>query len=178
MGSELSDIRFNTIIMSSLPESYHSTLQMITAAKKANALTGGSPNKMKADNLIAFLMEEAQHHIINAEWSKNSKQALATHVKRKGKGRPKQQAKGDNKSLSVDSEITCFNCGGKGHKKPNFWSKGGGKEGQGLCQRKGKKTDSETAVVAAANNKDNELFAFTCTSNFANIAKALQIPKS
>ena len=119
-----------------------------------------------------------QHHIINVEQSKNSKQALAAHVKRKGKGRPKQQAKGDNKALSVDSEITCFNCGGKGHKKPDCWSEGGGKEGQGPHQRKGKKTDSETAVVAAENDKDNELFAFTCTSNLANVAEALQIPKS
>ena len=80
---------------------------------------------MKADDLIAFLIEEAWHCIINVEWSKNSEQALAAHVKRKGKGRPKQQAKGDRKALSVDSEITCFNCGGKGHKKPDCWSKGG-----------------------------------------------------
>ena len=61
MGSELPDMRFNTIIMSSLLELYHPTLQTITTAKKANALTGGSFNKMKADNLIAFLMEKAQH---------------------------------------------------------------------------------------------------------------------
>ena len=33
MGSTISDTRFNTIIMSSLPESYRPTLQMITAAK-------------------------------------------------------------------------------------------------------------------------------------------------
>ena len=178
MGSELSDPRFNTIIMSSLLESYCPTLQMITAAEKANALTGGSPNEMKANDLIAFLMEEAQHCIINTEQSKNSEQALAAHVKRKGKGRPKQQAKEDNKALIVDSEITCFNCRGKGHKKSNCWSKGGGKEGQGPQQRKEKKTDSKTAVVAAENDKDNELFAFTCTSDFANITEALQIPKS
>ena len=74
---------------------------------------------MKADNLIAFLMEEAQHCVINAQWSRNSEQALAAHVRRKGKGRPKQQAKGENKALSADSEITCFNCRGKGCKKPD-----------------------------------------------------------
>ena len=67
MGSELSDTRFNTIIMSSLPESYCPTLQTITAAERANALTEGTPKRMKADDLIAFLIEEAQHHVINAE---------------------------------------------------------------------------------------------------------------
>ena len=87
MGSELSDTHFNTIIMSSLPESYHPMLQTITAAEKANSLTGGSTKKMKADDLIAFLMEEAQHCIINDERSKDSEQALAAHVKEKGKGR-------------------------------------------------------------------------------------------
>ena len=33
MGSMLSDTQFNTLIMSSLPESYQPTLQMITAAE-------------------------------------------------------------------------------------------------------------------------------------------------
>ena len=115
MGSDLSDTRFNTIVMGSLPESYRPTLQTITAAEKANALTGGSTNKMKADNLIAFLIEEAQHRVINAERSKNSEQALAAQVKRKGKGKPK--AKSDDKALSADADITCHNCNGKGHKQ-------------------------------------------------------------
>jgi hypothetical protein len=177
MGSELSDTRFNTIIMSSLPESYRPTLQSITAAERANALTGGSTNKMKADDLIAFLMEEAQHRVINTERSKNSEQALAAQAKRKGKGKPRERAKGNDKALSVDSDITCYNCNGKGHKQADCWSKGGGKEGQGPRQKKkGKRT--ETATIAATNDDENELFAFTCTSDFANVAEALQVPKS
>ena len=173
MGSELSDTRFNTIIMSSLLESYRPTLQMITAAEKANSLTGGSTKKMKADDLIAFLMEEAQHRVINDERSKDSEQALAAHVKKKGKG--KGRGKGDGKALNADSEILCHNCKKPGHKKANCWAKGGGKEGQGPRQKKGKKTES--AVVAAADD-DKELFAFTCTSDFANVAEALHVPKS
>ena len=93
MGSELSDTQFNTIIMSSLPKLYCPTLQMITAAEKANSLTGDSTKKMKADNLIVFLMEEAQHHVINDERSKDLEQALAAHAKKKGK--EKGQGKGD-----------------------------------------------------------------------------------
>src|SRR5277367_5101993 len=95
--------------MGSLPELYRPTLQTITAAEKANALTGGTSNKMKADDLIAFLLEEAQHRVINTERSKNSEQALAAHAKkRRGKG--KQKAKDNNNTLSADSDITCHNC--------------------------------------------------------------------
>jgi gag-polypeptide of LTR copia-type len=117
MGSELSDTRFNTIIMASLPESYRPTLQTITAAEKANALTGQTTNRMKADDLIAFLIEEAQHRIINAERSKNSEQALAAYVKKKGKGKPRERAKGDDKALSADSNIICHNCKEKATKR-------------------------------------------------------------
>ena len=56
--------------------------------------------------------------------------------------------------------------------------KGGGKEGQGPKQKKGKGKKSETATVAAVDNDNKEPFTFTCTSDYANIAEALQVPKS
>ena len=56
--------------------------------------------------------------------------------------------------------------------------KGGGKEGQGLKQKKGKGKKSETATVAAVDDDNKELFAFTCMSDFANVTEALQVPKS
>ena len=176
MGSEISDTRFNTVVMSSLPESYRPTLQTITASERASALTSGStPKQMKPSDLIAFLIEEAQHRVINAKYSE---QALAAYAKQKGKGKGKaDRGKGKEKALNADSEITCHNCGKTGHKKVDCWAKGGGKEGQGPKQKKkGKK--SEAAVVAAASNDDDELFAFTCTSDFANVAEALQLPNS
>jgi len=71
MGLTLSDTHFNTLIMTSLPESYFPTLQTITAAERASALAGTSPQKMKVSDLITFLIEEAQHHVINDERSKN-----------------------------------------------------------------------------------------------------------
>jgi len=71
--------------MSSLPPSYQPTLQTITAAEKASALTGYSPQKMKADDLIAFLIEEAQHRVINDERAKNSEVALMALGKKAGK---------------------------------------------------------------------------------------------
>ena len=67
IGSTMSDSWFNTIIMSSLPGSYRPTLQTITASKQVSKLSGIQLTGMKADNLIAFILEEAQHCIINDE---------------------------------------------------------------------------------------------------------------
>ena len=53
-----------------------------------------------------------------------------------------------------------------------------GRQWQGPKQKKGKGKKCEMATVAAVDNDDKELFAFTCMSNFAHIAKALQVPKS
>ena len=56
--------------------------------------------------------------------------------------------------------------------------KGGGKEGQGPKQKKGKGKKSEMATVVAVDDDDKGLFAFTCMSDFANVAEVLQVPKS
>ena len=90
MGSEISEMCLNMMIMSSLLESYRPILQTITASERASALTSpGSSmqHKMKPSDLIAFLIEEAQHHVINNKRMQNSDQALAAHAKRKGKGK-------------------------------------------------------------------------------------------
>ena len=60
MGSEVSEAHFNTMIMSSLLESYRLTLQMITVVEQASTLmgdTGFYTKKMKPNNLIPFLMD-------------------------------------------------------------------------------------------------------------------------
>jgi hypothetical protein len=179
MGSTISDTRFNTIVMTSLPESYRPTLQTITAAERTSTLTGTSSQRMKTSDLIAFLIEEAQHRVINDERSKNSDQALAAQTKKAGKKKA-NRSKGNDKSKDGDSEITCHNCGKPGHKKSDCWSKGGGKEGQGPKQKKKKSDKSnkpdETAVVA--NDDEDGLFAFTCTSDYVDVANAIQVPKS
>src|SRR5882762_1454793 len=75
MGSTLSDSQYNTITMSSLPESYQPTLQTITTAEQANAALEMLSKKMKADNLVAFLIKEAQHCVINNDHTKSAKSA-------------------------------------------------------------------------------------------------------
>jgi Reverse transcriptase (RNA-dependent DNA polymerase)/gag-polypeptide of LTR copia-type/GAG-pre-integrase domain len=185
MGSTLSDTRFNTIVMTSLPESYRPTLQTITAAERASALTTGSSStskKMKASDMIAFLIEEAQHRVITDERTKNSELALAAQAKKPGK-KKSARGKGKDKAKSEDADVTCDNCHKPGHKSKDCWSKGGGKEGQGPRQKKKKSEKSdktekadETAVVA--NDGDDGLFAFTCTSDYKEVANAIKVPKS
>lgn len=72
--------------------------------------------------------------------------------------------------------MTCNNCHRPGHSKPDCWSKGGGKEGQGPRQTR-KLKNSETVVVATNNDKE-DLFAFTCTSDCVAMADTLDVLRS
>ena len=184
MGSEISEARFNAMIMSSLPESYRPTLQTITAAERASALTrtdGSTPKRMKPNDLIAFLIEEAQHRVINDGRSRKAEEALAAHGKSKAieKGEDEEKPKAKDEATSADSEITCHNCGKTGHKKHDCYSEGGGKEGQAPWQKKGrgKEKQVDNATVADAESEDKEFFAFTCISDSANVAEAIQVPR-
>jgi len=142
MGSTLSDSWFNTTIMTSLLESYRPTLQTITAAERASKLSSGQSHQMKADDLITFLIEEAQHRLINDERTKNAETALAAHAKRSGNNQAGQKKK-PAKSEKSESDIVCGNCKRPGHTSGDCWSKGGGKKGQGPRQRKSNKTEEE-----------------------------------
>jgi len=156
--------------MTSLPESYQPTLQTITAAERANLALGKSSKVMKADDLIAFLIEEAQHCVIIEERARVAESALAAHARRRsGRGKPKEVSKSE-------SEDTCKNCERPGHTKFDCWSKGGGKEGQGPKQKKAKGKEKESAAIADDN--DEQMFAFTCTSDCSNTARTHATPKS
>jgi Reverse transcriptase (RNA-dependent DNA polymerase)/gag-polypeptide of LTR copia-type/GAG-pre-integrase domain len=169
IGSTLSESRFNIIIMSSLPDSYRPTLQTITASERVNKLSGGQTSSIKSDDLIAFIIEEAQHRVINEERTKTAESALAarssTSEKSKGKGKRKEKSK-----------IKCENCKIRGHTKEQCYAKGGGCEGQGPKQ-KAKAKAAETAVVAV-NDEEGELFAFTCSSDNTAVAAKLVVPNS
>jgi hypothetical protein len=172
MGSVLSDSRYRTIVMHSLPESYRPALQTITAAEQASAAMGGSTSKrMKPEDLMSFFIEEAQHRVIDADRSKNGESALAVHGKKPKRGKPGKRDKSK-------SDLHCENCGRDGHTKPNCYSKGGGKEGQGPWQKKSRKGEKKTDETAAiAKDEDEELFAFTCTSDYVAAADSIGVPK-
>ena len=83
---------------------------------------------MKVDDLIAFIIEEAQHCLINDEWLKTAESALAALGKKPKAGK---QCNHRGKEKSVPNAAKCKKCKGSGHNKVNCWAKGGGKEGQG-----------------------------------------------
>ena len=85
--------------------------------------------------------------------------------------------KGKEKSMPRG---TCKNCKNAGHTKTDCWSKGGGKEGQGPRGQNSKKGEKKVETAAAAEVTDNadEIFAFTCTSDYIEVTNALNIPKS
>ena len=171
IGLIMSDTHFNIIIMSSLPESYQPTLQTITTSEQVIKLSGLKSNAMKADNLIAFILEEAQHHIINDKHTKTAKSALAACTRRppKSKGKKKVKAKQD---------ITCENCNRPGHRKLDCYLKGGGKKGQAPWQTKNLKPKQPEMAVIAVDNEENELFAFPCTSDHVAVADKLDMLQS
>ena len=84
---------------------------------------------------------------------------LAAYSKLTGKKKSKNKKKSDKE---------CGNCKRKGHVNQDCYAKGGGKEGQPPWQNKGKQ--KEMATVATTEDAEDKLFAFTCTSDFVNIA--------
>ena len=106
--SRMSDTKFNIIIVSSLPKFYWPTLQTITAVERANKLSGLQANAIKADDLIAFIIEEAQHQVINDNQTKTAESALAACMKKTSKSKGKRKNK-------PKSDVTCKNCDRSGH---------------------------------------------------------------
>ena len=96
---------------------------------------------------------------------------LAVHGR---KGRPGHSHKGEK----TTSSITCENCGKSGHAKLDLYLKGGGKEGQWLKQKKfSKQREKKSESTAVAKEEDEELFAFTCTSNYVALTNSLKLLK-
>ena len=91
----------------------------------------------------------------------NAKIALAAHSK-KGKQSKSGKKKKSEKSLKNSSE-ECNNCSRPGHGADDCYSKGGGKEAEAPWKKKGKKPETASAMVAVTKDKENDLFAFTCT---------------
>ena len=69
----------------------------------------------------------------------------------------------------------CDNCSRPGHTTTDCFSKGGGKEAKAPWKKKEKKP--ELVMVAVANEEDNDFFAFTCTSDYADVAESSKLPK-
>ena len=129
---------------------------------------------MKHNDLIAFILEEAQHRVINDECTKTAETALAAYTKKGKQNKAGKQKKSEKKLTTTTEE--CDNCGRPSHTTIDCFSKGGGKEAEAPWKKKEKKT--KVATVAVVKDEDKNFFAFTCTSDYANIAEYLKFPKS
>ena len=112
-----------------------------------------------------------QHRVINDECTKTAESAVAAHRRRQKKGEPHRE----KKAQRPEPGVTCKNCNKPGHAKPDCWSKGSGKEGQGPRRSRSKKGEKAKESAAVAKVDENDLFAFTCTSDYTAEAKALNI---
>jgi hypothetical protein len=168
MGFPVVESSFLANVLKSVPGSYRPTIQTINTTQLLTKTTVASMNA------IGMFIREARHRVILEQQGKAAGSAMYAGQS-SGQKRPKGRGNGKGKATGrPSSEITCFNCGRKGHKKPDCWEPGGGKEGQSPHRKPAK--GEESANVAQESNK--ELFAFACISDHADVAKKLNIPLS
>jgi hypothetical protein len=140
MGASIVDEDFTSIILGSIPPSYNTYIAAITA-------TSTLLNQvLTPTNLIDAITDEADRKaILNPKSRKDEHDAafVAGQLKKGG-------GNSGLKRLKKDSE--CFNCHKKGHFKRNCWVPGGGAEGKGLKNWKGKQKE----MAAKTEVKDDQ----------------------
>lgn len=143
MESEVSDIEFLTILITSLPESWDQFTAGYFGARSTNTAV------ITSYKLSAILIDEDRRR------------------KEKGGGESALFSRGHSMHSKMadgkHTELTCYNCNKQGHTKAKCWSKGGGKEGQGPKTKKakdGKRAGNHQVNQAEAvkNTLPNEAF--------------------
>jgi transposase InsO family protein len=144
MGHPPADDDFYAIILGSLPPSFEPYISAVNATSSVLGKT------LSVDDLMLTITEEYERRMLRAKGGKKDEN-VAFYSNDSGKGQ-----KGGSSSKK-DKNVECFNCHKKGHKKPDCWAPGGGKEGQGPNQKgKGKDKDKEKGKETAAATKENE----------------------
>ena len=157
IGSNWDTHRYGQTILGSLPESYRPLVQTLSTQRE----NGGSiPSP---STIYKMIVNEADHRVIVADRQKGSESAMVA------KSKPKT-----DKSAKKKFAGKCFGCGKTGHMKSDCWQKDDDKDDKSTSKKD--KKDKKTENVAAVATEEN-LFAFTCTSDFAGIAKARGIRK-
>src|SRR5258708_32209558 len=110
MGSVVPDDNFTMILLTSLPETWDSYTSGYLGSN-------GNTTKITSSDLIVVLLDESRRR---KGWTSESGSSGTT-----------LQVKGNEM-------CECHNCKKKGHLARDCWGKGGGKEGQGPRNRKGK----------------------------------------
>ena len=145
MGHPPNEDDFYAIILGSLPPSFE---PYISAVNATSSVLGST---LSADDLMLTITEEYERRVLRSKSGKKDENA-AFYSNDSEKGR-----KGGSSSKK-DRNVECFNCHKKGHKKPDCWAKGGGKEGQGPNQKakaeaKDKEKEKGKETAAAAKDK-------------------------
>ena len=133
MGAPVNDEDFTSIILRSVLASYDMYIAAITATSSLLNQT------LTPTNLIDTICDEVDRRAIKHLKSKRDEHDAA-FVAGQSKGSSSSGLKKSKK------DIKCWNCHKKGHMKPDCWASGGGAEGKGPKNWKGKQ--KVTAVKA------------------------------
>jgi hypothetical protein len=138
MGVTISDEDYSTILLTSLPSSYHVVMSSIIHS------TSLLKTQVEPNDIMRIVLEEAQQRLLSKQSGKPGETMLIAggnpgqSWRNKGKGKaPANQQKSDKK---------CENCKRTNHNTPDFFQKGGAKEGQAPWQ-KNKPAGTKMAIV-------------------------------
>ena len=152
MGHASTDDNFYAIIIESLPPSYNA---YISALNATSSIIG---TYLSLDDLMHTVTNK---HDCRSLGKSSKKEENAAFYAGGGKGK------------KTPFSGKCFNCGKKGHKKPDCWDEGGGKAGQVPKGRgpegdgKGKELKEGKGKESAASMKEPEA-AWMAMSTFLN----------
>ena len=134
LSESIPDRDFTAIILGSLPKSYDTYLSAITLSVLGK--------EVNPDALILSMIDEYNHCSIKNHQTKDKGKLDAAFF-------AGGSSKGGKGGKGGKSDVECFNCHEKGHKKADCWAKGQGKEGQGP-RSKGKKDDGKDSKGGGA----------------------------
>jgi hypothetical protein len=137
MGAPVSNQSFAAMIRKSLPPSYQSLLQTLSATARVNSKV------LTSSQIIAAIHEEADEAKVQKEADKAAENAamIAAHIKKVEEKRKKK----------------CINCKRPGHTKEDCFRPGGGKEGQAPWDKKKPTAKANIASSEATEDiKDDE----------------------
>jgi hypothetical protein len=158
MGKTISDTKYTSILMGSLPKSYSQTLSAIAATSKITG-TAVTPSVV-----ISLATDKYDKQTVKGSGLPNEALAADTRKNKKGK----------------QHDVECDNCHKKGHMKPECWAKGSGNEGRGPKCRgkkgkaKGDKKSGKKAEAASAEQAEPNVEAWAAIEELED--EAPQVP--
>jgi hypothetical protein len=158
MGKTISDTKYTSILMGSLPKSYSQTLSAIAATSK---ITGTA---VMPSVVISLTTDEYDKRTVEGSGPPDEVLAADTCKNKKGKRH----------------NVECDNCHKKGHTKPECWAKDGSNEGRGPKHRgkkgraKGDEKSGKKAEAASAKQAKPDVEAWAAIEELED--EAPQVP--